>query len=63
MSAIKTILFARKHKITESNGSVNKDPRCKQSFIEGFSIFELASNTIRTLDVTQSSLIAGLCGK
>ena len=57
MSAIKTVLFARKHKITESNGSVNKDPGCKQSFNEGLSIFELASNTIRTLDVTQSSLI------
>ena len=63
MSAIKNVLFTRKRKITESNGSVNEDPGYKQSFNEGPSIFELASNTIRTLDVTRSSLIAGLCGK
>ena len=63
MSAIKAILFARKRKITESNRSVNEGPGCKQSFNEGPSIFELASNTIRTLDVTRSSLITGLCGK
>ena len=51
MSAIKTILFARKRKIKESNGSVNEDPGRKQSFNKPPSIFELASNTIRTLNV------------
>ena len=60
--AIETILFAWKPKITESNGSFNKGPGCKQSFNEGPLIFELVSNTIRTLDVTRSSLITSLCG-
>ena len=63
MSATKTILLARKRKITESNGSVKEAPGCQQSFNEGPSVFKLASNTIRTLDVTRSSLITGLCGK
>ena len=48
MSAIKTILFARKREITESNGYGNEGPGYKQSIIEGPSIFELASNIIRT---------------
>ena len=63
MSATKTILLARKCKITESYGSVKEPPECQQLFNEGPSVFELASNTIRTLDVTRSSLITGLCGK
>ena len=63
LSAIRTILFARKRKITESNDSVKEDSGCKQSFNEVHSIFELALNTTRTLDVTRSSLITGLCCK
>ena len=65
MSATKSILFARKRKISESDGSVNEDPECKQSINEGPSIFELLSKwcQVRTLDVTPSSLITGLCGK
>ena len=65
MSATKRIFFARKRKITESDGSINEDPECKQSINEGPSIFELLSNwcQVRTLDVTRSSLITGLCGK
>ena len=58
--SLKTILFVQKRKITQSNGSVNKSPGCKESFNEGPSIFELASNTISTLDVTLSSLITSL---
>ena len=65
MSATKSILFARKGKITESDGSVNEDPEWKQSIKEGPSIFELLSNwcQVGTLDVTRSSMITGLCGK
>ena len=63
LSAIRTILFARKRKITESNSSVKEDSGCKQSLNEVHSIFELALNTTRTLDVTRSSLITGLCCK
>ena len=52
------MLFGRKCKITESNGSVDKGPGFRQSFNVGPSIFE--SNRLCTLDVTQSSLITGL---
>ena len=34
MTALKAILFARKRKITESNGSVNEGPGYKQSFVK-----------------------------
>ena len=50
MSAIKTVLFVGKRKITESNGSFGEGPECNQSFNESPSIFELASNKIRTND-------------
>ena len=65
MSLIKTFFFAQKRKITEINSSEinNEGPGYKQSFNAGTWIFELASNTKRTVDVTRSSFITGLCSK
>ena len=53
------ILDAKLHFFMQFNDSSGY----QQSFNAGPSIFELALNTILTLDVTRSSLNAGLCGK